>query len=62
MIASLSLRADLEDLAARVAEVGLAVELADLPGALDADAIDGPHEVLVGDRVGRLLELPEIFG
>ena len=50
-----------EDLAARIAEVALAVELADLPRLLDADAIDGADEVPVGDGVRRLLELPEIL-
>src|ERR1043165_3982278 len=50
-----------DDLAAGVAEVGLSVELADVPGGLAPDAVDGADKVLVGDGVGRLLELPEVF-
>src|SRR6185437_5009930 len=50
-----------DDLAARVAEVALAVEFADVPGCFAPDAIDGSNEVAVGDGVGRLLEFPEIF-
>jgi len=34
-------RGDLFDLAARVDEVALAVELADVPGGFAADAVDG---------------------
>src|SRR5216683_2145268 len=52
----------LDDFAARVAEIALAVELADLPGMLGADAVDGGDEISVGDGVGGLLELPKIFG
>src|SRR4030095_16516362 len=48
-------------LAARVAEVALAVELTDVPGLLVADSIDCADEVAVGDCVCRLLELPQIF-
>ena len=54
--------ADGEHLAARVAEVALAVELADPPGLLEAGPVDRADEVAVGDRVRRLLELPEVFG
>src|SRR5207245_10729044 len=42
-------------LAARIAEVALAVELADVPRLLMADPIDGPDEVAVGHGVGGLL-------
>src|SRR5229473_3580656 len=52
----------LDDFAARIAEIALAVELADLPGSFGADAVDGGDEISVGDGVGRLLELPKIFG
>src|SRR3974390_1464553 len=45
----------------RVAEVRLAVELAHVPGLFLADAVDRADEVLVGDRVRGLLELPEIL-
>src|SRR5258706_146198 len=54
-------RADGKHLAARIAEVALAVELADVPGCFVADAIDGADEVAVGDGVGRLLQLPEVL-
>src|SRR6185437_12515354 len=50
-----------DDLAARVAKVALAVELAYVPGSFAPDAIDGCDEVAVRDGVGRLLEFPEIF-
>src|SRR5262249_39681637 len=50
------------ELAARVAEVALSVELADVPRRLVADAVDGADEVAVGHGVRRLLELPEVFG
>src|SRR2546428_393056 len=52
----------LDDFAARIAEVALAVEFADFPGSFGADAIDGSDEVSVGDGVGGLLEFPKIFG
>src|SRR5260370_24288503 len=52
----------LHDFPARVAEIALAVEFADLPGMLGADAIDGRDEIGVCHRVRRLLEFPEIFG
>jgi len=45
-----------------IAEIALAVEFADFPRSFCADAIDGSDEVLVGDGMGGLLELPEIFG
>src|SRR5580693_2745800 len=51
-----------DDFSARIAEVAFAVELAYFPGRFGADAIDGGNEILVGDGVGGLLELPEIFG
>src|SRR5437762_147244 len=50
-----------EDAAARIAEVALAVELADVPRCFDADAVDGADEISVGDGVGGLLEFPEIL-
>ena len=50
-----------EDLAARIAEVALAVELADPPRLFPAGAIDRADEIAVGDGVGRLLQLPEVF-
>src|SRR3989442_1973766 len=51
-----------DDLPARVAEVALAVELADFPRPLVPDAVDGGDEIAVGHRVRGLLELPQIFG
>src|ERR1700756_4102368 len=54
-------RRDGEHLAARIAEVALAIELADVPGRFEADAVDGADEVAVGDGVRRLFELPEIL-
>src|SRR5262249_46225541 len=48
--------------AARVAEVALPVEFADVPRRLGADAVDGADEIAVRHRVRRLLELPEILG
>src|SRR3989442_7906829 len=51
-----------DNLPARVAEVALAVELADFPRPLVADAVDGGDEVAVGHRMRGLFELPEIFG
>src|SRR5947207_13732107 len=50
-----------QEVAARIDEVARAVELPDLPRHFDADAIDAAHEVTVGDRVGRLFELPQIL-
>src|ERR1043166_2254511 len=50
-----------DELAARVAEVALAVEFADVPRRLIPDAVDGADEEGVGDGVGGLLELPEIL-
>src|SRR5712692_7500065 len=41
----------LHDFSARVAEVALAVEFADLPGMLGADSIDGGDKVSIGDGV-----------
>ena len=50
-----------QELPARIAEVALAVELADVPGRFGADAVDRAHEIAVGHRVRRLLELPEVL-
>src|SRR6202158_2156061 len=52
----------LDDFAARVAEIAFAVEFADLPGMLGADAVDGRNEISVSNRVRWLLEFPKIFG
>ena len=50
-----------DDLAARVAEVTGAVELADIPGLFPAHAIDRSNEIAVSGGVRGLLQLPEIF-
>ena len=49
-------------LPARIAEITLPVKLADVPGLFVADAIDGADEVTIGDRMGRLFQLPKILG
>src|ERR1700687_1108465 len=50
-----------DDFPARVAEITLAVEFADLPGMLGAGAGGGRDEIGVSNRVRRLLEFPKIF-
>src|SRR6266851_1099694 len=50
-----------EDLAARIAEVTLAVKLADIPRLFPAHAIDRTYEVAVRRGVCGLLEFPQIF-
>src|SRR5678816_2773903 len=57
----LVLAAAREDLAARVDEVRAAVEPADVPRTLGADAIDRADEVAIGDGVRGLLELPQVL-
>src|SRR5258708_2279116 len=52
----------LDDFAAWVAEIALAVEFADFPRRFGADAVDGGDEIGVGHGVGGLLEFPKIFG
>src|SRR5260370_11031681 len=52
----------LNDFPARVAEIALAVEFADLPRMLGADAVDGRNEISISNRVRWLLEFPKIFG
>jgi hypothetical protein len=49
-----------DELAARVDEVALAVEVV-VAELLDADPVDRADEVAVGDRVRRLLELPQVL-
>src|SRR5690606_38182454 len=50
-----------DDLAARVGEVRRAVELADVPGRLGADAVDRGDVVAVGGGVRGLLQFPKIL-
>src|SRR5512143_2367207 len=50
------------ELPAGIAEVALTIELADVPRPLDTDAIDSADEERIRDRVGRLLESPQILG
>src|SRR6202050_1860737 len=49
------------ELAARVGEVGLAVEVV-VPERLDADPVDRADEVLVGHRGRGLLQPPQVLG
>src|SRR6266536_3765496 len=50
-----------DELAARVAEVALPVEIVVADVGFDADPVDGPNEVAVGHRVADLLDAPEVF-
>ena len=50
-----------QEVAARIDEVGRAVEAADVPRRFGADAVAAGHEVAVGDGVRRLLELPQVL-
>src|SRR5215218_6118843 len=50
------------ELPARVAEVALAVKLADAPRLFVTHAIDRADEERVRHRVRRLLELPQVLG
>src|SRR5262245_8855015 len=54
-------RTAIDEAAARIDEVRAAVELADVPWRLGADAVDRADEVAIGDRVRGLLELPQIL-
>jgi hypothetical protein len=47
--------------AVRIAKVTFAVEFPNLPGMLGADAVNGGDKIGIGDGMGGLLELPEIF-
>ena len=49
-----------DELATRVDEVGLAVEVV-VAERLDADSVDRAHEVAVGQRVGDLLDAPQVL-
>src|ERR1043165_2335977 len=49
------------DLAARIPEVALAIEFADVPRLLVSDAIDRAHEVAIRDGMRRLLKFPKIL-
>src|SRR5216683_7893235 len=50
-----------EDLAARIAEVTLAVKLSNVPGLFPTNTIDRTDEVSVRRGVSGLLEFPQIF-
>ena len=50
-----------DDLAARIAEIALAVKFADAPRLLRAYAVDGADEIAIRYCMRRLLELPQIF-
>src|SRR5262249_37555060 len=51
-----------DEASARIAEVALPVELADVPRRFGAHAVDRADEVAVGHGVRGLLELPQILG
>ena len=57
----LVLGAHRQEVAARIDEVGRAVEAADVPRRLGADAVAARHEVAVGHGVRRLFELPQVL-
>ena len=50
-----------DELAARVAEVALAVEVVVAEVLLDPDPVDRPDEVAVRDRVADLLDPPQVL-
>ena len=50
-----------DELAARIDEVALAVEVVVADVGLDADAVDGADEVAVGDGVADLLDPPQVL-
>jgi hypothetical protein len=55
-------RSDLADeLAARVAEVRLPIEVVVAQILLDADPVDGPDELSVGDGMAWLLDAPQVL-
>src|SRR6185312_3064534 len=49
------------DLPAGIDEVALPVELADVPGQLSADAVDGTDPAAVGGGRRGLLQLPQVL-
>ena len=51
-----------DELAARVDEVALAVEVVVADIGLDADPVDRPDVVAVGDGVADLLDPPQVLG
>src|ERR1035438_1531507 len=51
-----------DDLAARIAEITLAVKFANIPWRFRAHAIDRAHKIPVGGGMGRLFEFPQMFG
>src|ERR1700722_19645031 len=50
-----------DDLAARIDEIGGAIETADAPGLLGADTVDGADIAAIRRGGGGLFELPEIL-
>src|ERR1043166_5588088 len=50
-----------DDRSPRIAEIALAVKLADIPRLLTADTVDRPDKISVRDRVRGLLKFPEMF-
>src|SRR5262245_7176588 len=50
-----------QELPPRIDEIRLAVELANLPRFLNANPVDCPEEVLIGDSMGGLFEFPQVL-
>src|SRR5689334_11518563 len=51
-----------DELATRIDEVALPVEIVVAELRLDAHAVDRPDEVAVGDGMARLLDAPQVLG
>src|SRR6266704_3110145 len=50
-----------DDRPPRIAEIALAVKLADVPRFLTADTVNCPHKISVCDRVRWLLQFPQML-
>src|SRR5215469_1219896 len=50
-----------DDLASWIAEVTLAIKLANIPRRLASNSIDRPDKISIRDSMRRLLQLPQIF-
>src|ERR1700732_3724547 len=50
-----------DNLSPGIAEIAVSVELADVPGRLGTDSIDGAGVISVGAARGRLFELPQVL-
>src|SRR5439155_15621594 len=54
--------ADGEELPAWITKIALAVKLTDPPGLFQTGPVDRSNEILVGDRMRRLLQFPQVLG